>query len=289
MIKMSKEYYSDIQFPILYTSFPQDQTITDVTDSTINLKIRSKGFNLFSSIYFSKKEPFKLNLKNLEIHSNRYTTGNYLLADEILVQIRKQFETPADIVSISPDTLYFQLEQIIYKEVPIQLNLSYSIKKQFGIYGELEYSNDTILISGPPSIINTIELIQSEKVSLQDLNQNTTIKIALIKPKHGLVDLSADSMSVSIPIEEFTESVLNIPLGLVNEGSHNIRLFPNEVKLTFLVALKDFQTVNSEMFLAEINFNPNRQRTQKVELKKYPGFVKISRMEPNIVEYLILK
>lgn len=289
MIKMSNEYYSDIQFPIKYTSFPQDQTITNATDSTINLKIKSKGFSLFGSIYFKKKKALNLNLRNLEIHANRYTTGHYILSDDILIQIRNQFDNPTNIVSISPDTIFFQLEQIITKEVPIQLNLSYSIKKQFGIYGPLTYTNDTILITGPPSIIDTIQRIQTEKVSLQNLDRNTTLKIALIKPKQGLLDFSTDSMSVSIPIEEYTESVLTIPLSLINEQEQILRLFPNEVNVTYLVALKDFQTVNAEMFEAQVNFNPNRLRTQKVELKKYPTFVRISRIEPNVVEYLILK
>lgn len=289
IIKMSKEYYSDIQYPIQYTSFPQDQTITNVQDSTIYLKIQSKGFNLFNSIYFKKKKAFKLNLRNIEIHANRYTTGHYLLADEIIIQIRNQFKNPENIVSISPDTIFFQLEQIASKEMPIQVNLSINTKKQFEIYSEIKYVNDTIIITGPPSVIDTIQRLQTEVINLQDIAQNTTLKIAILKPKKGLIHLSVDSVSVTIPVEEFTESVLTIPISLINQKQLQLRLFPNEVKVTYLVALKDFQTVNTEMFVAQINFNPNRLRTQKVDLKKFPSFVRISRIEPEIVEYLIFK
>jgi len=289
MIKMSKDHYSDIKYPIQYTSFPQDQTITNVKDSTIYLKIQSKGFNLFNSIYFKKKKAFKLNLRSLNIHANRYTTGHYLLADEILVQIKNQFKNPDNIVSISPDTIFFQLEEIAAKAVPVQMNLTVSTKKQFGIYGEITYSNDTIIITGPPSVIDTIQRIQTEQIDLRNLDRSTDFKIELIKPKQGLVDLSLDSIRVNIPVEEYTESVLTIPLSLISNDQLKLRLFPNEVKVTYLVALKDFQTVNAKMFEAQINFNPNRLRTQKVELQRHPSFVRISRIEPEIVEYIILK
>lgn len=288
IIKMSKDYYSNVEYPIQFASFPQGQTITNIKDSTIYLKIQSKGFSLFNSIYFKKKEAFKLNLRNLEIHANRYTTGNYLLADEILVQIRNQFKNPANIVGISPDTIFFQMEQIASIEVPVQVNLSVSTKKQFGIYGEINYLNDTIIVTGPPSVINTIQLLQTEEIKLQELDQSRNLKIAILKPTKGLV-LSVDSVSVNIPVEEYTESVLTLPIRLANHGALKFRLFPNEVKVTYMVALKDFQMVNTEMFEAQINFNPNRLRTQKVDLKRHPSFVKISRIEPDIVEYIILK
>lgn len=289
IIKMSKDYYSDIKYPIQYTSFPKGQTITNIKDSTIFLKIQSKGFSMFNSIYFQKKKPFKLNMRNLDIHSNRYTTGHYLLTKEVLIQIKNQFDEPNHIISVSPDTIFFQLEQVSAKEIAVQMNLSISTKKQFDIYGDIDYEYDTIIITGPPSVIDTIQKIKTEKISLTNLDKSSKFKIALINPKQGLVELSTDSIEVSIQVEEYTESVISIPINLINNEQLNLRLFPNEIKLTYLVALKDFQTVNSDMFEAQINFNPNRLRTQKVELKRYPSFVKISRIEPNIVEYIILK
>ena len=289
VIKMSKEYYSDIKYPIQYTSFPKGQTLTNIKDSTIFLKIQSKGFSMFNSIYFQKKKPFRLNLRNLEIHSNRYSTGHYLITEEVLLQIKNQFEDPDHIISVSPDTMFFQLEQVSSKEIALQMNLSINTKKQFEIYGDIDYDYDTIVITGPPSVIDTIQKINTEKINLTNLAQSSKFKIALINPKHGLVELSTDSIEVSIQVEEYTESVISIPLSIINNDELKLRLFPNEIKLTYLVALKDFQTVNLDMFEAQINFNPNRLRTQKVILKRQPSFVKINRIEPNIVEYIILK
>lgn len=289
IIKMSKDYYSDIKYPIQYTSYPAGQTITNIKDSTIFLKIQSKGFSMFNAIYFQKKKPFKLSLRNLGIHSNRYSTGHYLLTDEILLQIKNQFEDPNHIISVSPDTLFFQMEQVSAKEIAVQINLSISTKKQFDIYGDIDYEYDTIIISGPPSVIDTIQYIKTENINLSNLDQSSKFKIALINPKLGLVELSTDSIEVNIQVEEYTESVISIPINLIGNNDLNLRLFPNEIKLTYLVALKDFQTVTLDMFEAQINFNPNRLRTQKVELTRHPSFVKISRIEPNIVEYIILK
>ncbi len=135
MIKMSKEYNTDVEFPIEYTNFPQDQTITNIKDSTISLKLESKGFNLFSDLYIKKKKPFRVNLRSSRIHSNRYTLGNYVITSTLLPQIRMQFEDAENIIGISPDTLFFHIENISSKIVPIEFDINISTKKQFDKIG----------------------------------------------------------------------------------------------------------------------------------------------------------
>ncbi len=287
MIKMSKEYNTDVEFPIEYTNFPQDQTITNIKDSTISLKLESKGFNLFSDLYIKKKKPFRVNLRSSRIHSNRYTLGNYVITSTLLPQIRMQFEDAENIIGISPDTLFFHIENISSKIVPIEFDINISTKKQFDIYGDIRKSIDSVIVYGPPSIIDTVNSIKTAKLSLNQIDKSVKNKLALLKPKGLNIDYSVDSVELDIQVEEFTEGVIIIPFNYV--ADREIRFFPNEVSVRYLVALKDFQNIKAEMFEAQVIFNPNRQRTQKVQLSKFPAYIKINRIEPETVEYIILR
>jgi hypothetical protein len=56
-----------------------------------------------------------------------------------------------------------------------------------------------------------------------------------------------------------------------------------------LVALTDYDRINSNMFSAIVNYDASSLNYQKVVLEQIPKFVKIISFSPETVEYLILK
>ncbi|MCP4551911.1 MAG: hypothetical protein GY834_07705 [Bacteroidetes bacterium] len=287
---MSKDYTSDVKFNINYKNPPPNQIITYVIDSIIYLNLDSRGFDLFNQSYLRNKKSIDINLQSIDIHKNRANTGNYILSSTLLSQIKKQFDFSNQISSISPDTLFLNLESSVSKEVPILLQIEIEPKQQHYIYGSIKQSNTSVIINGPSSIINSIQSIQTEFVKLQDINQSMNIKLALINPFDlSQLNLSNDSVMITIPIEEFTENSINVPIHITDNQDLSLKLFPEEIEITYLVALKDFKNINPSMFNAEIHFNPELIHYQDVLLQHYPPFIKISNFEPKRIEYVILK
>ncbi len=72
----------------------------------------------------------------------------------------------------------------------------------------------------------------------------------------------------------------------------SIKTFPEKVKITYFVALIDYNRVDHEMFKAQVNIPVIGKLTPgklKVNIVQFPSFVKIRKIVPDKVEYIILK
>ena len=131
-------------------------------------------------------------------------------------------------------------------------------------------------------------------MTLSDLSNSTTISLAIIPPvNHKNVRYNTQEVKITIPVEKYTEAIINIPVkAMAGNPGIKIKTFPEEITVTYLVALKDFNKIDQNMFKVSANPGPlmhNSPRILKVKLIQYPPFVKITKIEPEMVEYVILK
>ncbi|PKP35082.1 MAG: hypothetical protein CVU00_03860 [Bacteroidetes bacterium HGW-Bacteroidetes-17] len=286
---MSKDYSSDIPYEINFVNPPSDQIITKAFDSIVYLKIDSRGFDLLTEIYFKKKKQLLIDLHNVRIYNTSSSFRSYILSASLLNQIRNQNGFQYSISKISPDTLYLNLEKTMSKEVEVLLKIDIIPKQQHYVYGKITPSIQKITISGPPSLIDSINSISTEYVKLVNVQSNQFIGLKLINPyKDAQLHLSTDSVQVHIPIEQFTESSLIIPIKIFEKNDLRIKLFPETVTVKFLVALKDFDRITPDIFSAVIHYDEHSLNSQIIVLERYPAFIKIIDFQPKSVEYLIL-
>ena len=97
-------------------------------------------------------------------------------------------------------------------------------------------------------------------------------------------------MTLNIPVEKFTEKELEIPVQIKNKPENvNIKFFPSEVKITFMVGLSEFEDINAADFSAVVDYNTVllKKENPEVEIEKKPSNIEILRISPDRVEYLI--
>ena len=289
LIKMSKNYSSDIDYKLNFINPPANQIISEVLDSVVYLQIDSRGFDLLNRQYFKKSRPLNIDLQGVEVHKPTSSSESYILSESILNQIRNQNDFPNYINRIYPDTLHLKLETIVSKEVEIRLKLEIIPKKQHYIYGKITQSLQKINITGPPSIVDTITFINTEFLKLENVQSNQNLNLKLMNPYiDEKVSFSVDNLDIFIPIEEYTENSITIPIGIKDSHNLRIKLFPETITITYLVALKDFERTSPDMFSATITYDEKSTSYQKVFLERHPNFVKIVSIQPESVEYLIL-
>lgn len=288
---MSKEYYTNINYPIKYNTLATDKIMLNIEDSTLSIRFYAKGFDLFSMKYLKRKNNLLINLPENIVHTNRYSIGNYVLSSNIKNQITNQLQQADMLISIAPDTLFFKLDKISSKEVAVNANIDINIKKQYHLYNDPIINPSKIIISGPQNIIDTIKSIKCMAFKTPELDRSKSFTLKLINPeKRNHLTLSSDTANVFIEIEQFTEASLLIPIKLLSEkqDSLTVKIFPEKVSVKYLVALKDFQSINPELFKAAIRINKN-SRSQKIELINFPKHIKITSLEPKYAEYILIK
>ena len=300
LIKLSEQYSSTIKYPFEFVNLPDDKVMIEKSDSTLLLEIKIHGFNLISTKYFKKQPILKIDYKKLRTKTiNPNTCVRYIETSQLIKKTSSQLKSSSELLSISPDTIFFKFENLIQKKLPIQLNLTINNKQQYHLYSPVKYSPDSVVVKGPYSVVSNLKYVKTKKLSLNNIIADKKFKMDIQKPfNNSFVSLSKSKINVEIDVEEFTEANFEIPVYYVSKNKQTekinsrIKTFPEKVKVIFLVALKDYKTINKEMFTASIDYediSAKGNRLLKVELTKFPEKVIISRIEPDVVEYIIIE
>lgn len=99
-------------------------------------------------------------------------------------------------------------------------------------------------------------------------------------------------VEVELPVEQFTEAQKQVGLKILNlPDSVYMRLFPHQVKVSYLVGLKDYETISEEQFELEIDYSSIDLESNKVKvnLKNSPLNISNVSFYPEEVVYLIEK
>ncbi len=292
MIKLSNEYDSSVNYNIRFINSPGSNSIISNSDSTVILELTAKGFRLFSIKYLQNKPLINIDLNDIKLHKSRYTFSSYILTKPLHKEISRQLKFDEILTAIKPDTLFLNLEPISRKRIPVIADIGYDFEQQYQLYGQVNISPDSIILSGPPSYIDTINSIKTKPVQLQELKSNRSLTLNLLKPFNSKkVLVSSDTVNIFIPVEKFTEASMELPIRVLNNNGLRTRLFPDKINLTYLVALKDYNKVNKEMFNVAVLLNQegSANRILNVEIRHHPNFIKIKHFDPRQIEYIILK
>lgn len=298
LIKLSEDHTTTIEYPLEYVNLSADKVIVDNSDSTIILTVKLHGFKLISVKYFQKRPPIAIDFKKLKLNKRSgHSYTSHIVTSQILSKISSQLKYSSELLSISPDTLTYEIEDIVKKKLPVKLNLNLEFEKQHHLYTPIKYTPDSVVVKGPYSVISKLDFVQTESLKLKNLKEDKTFKVNVQNP-NLLVSIFSSEIIVEMDIEEFTESYFELtlnyipfPVGNENEDLR-IKTFPEKVKVVFMVALNDYKYIKEKMFTASVDYkdiSKEGNNRVKVELTKFPEKVKISRIEPDAVEYIILK
>lgn len=109
MVKLSREYYYTLDYRINYTHIPPAYKLTYASDSILTLNLRVQGYDFFTDRFFrSKSNAYDLNLSTQKIRKTGSVFSGFLLTDPIGYEISSQSRFQNDLLSTSPDTLYFE-------------------------------------------------------------------------------------------------------------------------------------------------------------------------------------
>lgn len=292
LTKLSQDGYTEtVQFPVSFKNITEQQSFGEKPLDEINVTITSQGFNILKYVLpnFSK---LKINVG--EVQKKDSKGRSYWLTNSSLELIENQLGPEVQVRAINPDTVFFDFQKLIHKKIPIKLSLKADFPKSRTIYKKPILKPDSIVISGPASVVNAIKEVITDEIESNATEDSISKTLRLQLPENSDLKFSHKKTTVHIEFTEITEHVLEIPVEIINlPANYQLKIFPEYVSFNFHVSIKDFNRVKPSDFriytdFLEIEENPER-RFLNLNLTNYPDYIDNVNFEPRRVEYILLE
>jgi hypothetical protein len=284
---LSKNYTSIIEYPLIYTDFPEDRVFVGEMPGHLDLEINAHGYALLRYKMFRKPVPISFKISAFNMNRRSDSSSAYILTRYLRDQISLQLPAEIHLLEIEPDTLHFQFTERISRRVKVRSDLNFTVDNQFVIMDEVRLTPDSVDLTGPDLILDTLSYVPTERMDLGLLTRNFSDKVRLKKIPE--LEYSESRVDCSIELERFTELQVPVRINVVNlPDSILLQTFPSRVILTCRVGLSKYDRVEDHPFRAVVNYEEIDERTKilSVSVQNLPIYLLGYEYSPKSVEYL---
>jgi len=283
---LSNPYKFTVKQVLAFRNAPQKRAFHPLQSDTVNAIIQGSGWQML----FSRMRP-QQNTLSVDLHT--LDSKNYVVLSAQLKQINVHKDPDHEIISFNPDTLFFDFSSRHVKRVPVKLMAGLKYERQFAQSGSVNIQPAYVTVSGPAEVLDKITFWQTDSVKLTQVNQSFNGRVYLKPAAEGNLSVLPKSVMVNIPVDEFTEKTLEIPVKLINNHNYyDVKVFPQKVKVTFTTSLSDYPDANEDDFEAVADLDLWRKQGYSVlpvRISRMPSFNKIVKIEPQNIDFIIKK
>lgn len=285
---LSKDYATNVTYPVKFVNPPSNQFVSNKLPSKFELQVEAHGFTLLRHKLSLSFSPIVINLtqitRELEPNAERYS----IRSADLLNLVSNQISNEISVSNIRPEYFPLILDSLKTKVVPVRFNAKLAFKPQFNLKAPVTVNPDTVSITGPGILLDSIIFLETEFKSFERLDTEIERVLSVQHPERTTV--SPEKVTIKIPVEKYTEKAIKIPVQIKNKpDSLKMMLFPSEVTLSVLVGLSEFENVTSADFDVTVDYNSIQKNSEsiQVQIENEPSYIEILRLSPENVEYLI--
>lgn len=285
---LSKNYTSVIEYPLVYTDFPDDRVFVGDLQENLNLRVNAHGYAILRFKTFRKPDPISFNVSAFTFNRpDQDSTRAYILTRYLIDQVSRQLSADLQLLEIKPDTLHFQFARRITRMMKIKPDFRYQLDQQFTIKDGIVIDPDSVAVTGPDIILDTLRNVYTVKNDLGNISRNYNDKVKLRRIAD--LDYSRSKVNCSFELERFTEVQLSLPINVINlPDSIALQTFPSRIKLTCNVGLSKYDRVDGSSMRALVDYSEIEEATKLLDVKiqNIPVYLLSYEYYPKTVEYL---
>ena len=285
LVKLSEDYVTQTSFRLQLDEVPADKWVSS-EEQSVKMSLNIDGFHTlrykmirdrFVSIPLDEV-PFRLE------NGNTYSFSSQYVAEKVA----EKLGINASDITMNDAKIYFNMDALKSKVVPVDLQSDITTARQYDIYGIPMLDPSSVTIFGPQDVIDTIRTVRTEPLTMSNVSQNfsTTVALDLLG---GQIRSNIKEVKAEIQVEKFTEMDVEVPIRIAD--SLKIRFFPEAMSVKCLVAMRDYASITPESFAVSVD-NQQLQAMKPlldVRLATWPPTVQILSTRPDKVEYLIVQ
>jgi hypothetical protein len=285
LVKLSQSYPT-VKPVVINIEMAEDKSLLAYPPTDIQAELKGTGWDLMLEHFYHSKIPVFISMLN--------SNSLYLNQNRMRTEIRNSLRFSAiEVLSVNYEEIQVELDNKASKKVPIQLDKDLAFSPGNQLRQAPTLTPDSVLITGPASILDSLDFWATTPLVLTDLKSSSTLDWPLVSPGPELL-LDRSEVAINLELEQFTEKTLYIPVTITHapEGD-SLKVFPDKIQLTCQVGLSRYSEVLYQNFAIEADLQnvplQEGKNTVPVRLVRFPLFVKGVKLERQSVEFFIVK
>ncbi|SEK47974.1 YbbR-like protein [Maribacter orientalis] len=284
--KLSQTYTSNTTFNVTYINIPSEFLLANTPKNELQVRLKAVGFQFLG--YHLKPKEIQLDVSKVMHKDDSY----YLTSDQIRIQLEAQLNNYSMLTDFDSDIIYFDFTSLETKKVPVKAMLELTYAANHILEGKIVVQPDSIQISGPKSQIDTISVIETELLKIDDLDNSFSKDVALKLPKQlNGTTYSNDFVRITGNVVKFSELVIQVPVTVINlPPDVKVRTFPEIVEVRCqgtLEHLKELEVIDFEVVADYTNVSSETGNRLSVRLIKYPKTLNNAMIDTNEIEFIL--
>ena len=289
---LSLDYEDEILYPVRYINIPENKVMMNELPEKLALKVKANGRRILLS-------KLNLNLIPIKFDVNSFITYNtnpdtlYILTNSVKDILSEELEG-VEIVAIAPDTLFFSFTTMEVKKVavkPTYQDIQHIFAPQYMMNGSIKVEPDSIIISGPESMLQNISYVFTEPLNLTGLSDTIT-RTASLEKLEG-ISYSQKKVHITIPVDKYTQAEYYLPVIALNlPDTLSLKTFPERIRISYNITLSNYEKVDPEWIIPRINYDDiikNPKAKLRLFLVDTPDMISAIKFSPEKVEYLLTR
>jgi len=285
LVKLSEDYVTQTSFRLQMEEMPADKWISSAEQSA-KMSLNIDGFHtLRYKMIRDRVVTIPLNEVSYRLENgNTYSFSSQYVAEKVA----EKLNINASDITMNDAKIYFTLDALKSKVVPVVLQSNVTTARQYDIYGIPTLDPSSVTVYGPQEVIDTIKTVRTEPLVMNNVSQNfnATLPLDLLG---GRIHSNVKEVKAEVQVEKYTEMDVEVPIKMTD--SLKMRFFPETMTVKCLVAMRDYASITPENFAVAVDKQQLKamQPLLDVRLASWPPTVQILSTRPDKVEYLIVQ
>lgn len=279
-ISLSDIFYTNVDVKLTLTNLPPGYTTGSLLPEKIQLRMKGQGWRLVS-INVGPETEFRVSAGGDSGRQN-INLFNYLESNRWLF-------SDIEIINIYPDSIKFFVERIISKRLPVVSGLELEYKPGYGLASDIIFKPDSVVVSGPISLLRMMKEIKTADKSLIALDSRVETEVNL--PKMNGFNYSTNLIEVKLDVQRIVDKQFeNITVEVIDIPSRKeVVLLPNKIGFNVRGGIEILGKLKYDQFRAYVRYQSLVQDTtgSVTPILEMPKNVTLQYLKPDRLRYVI--
>ena len=283
--KLSNTYSSSVEFDVNFVDIPPLIVLNQNFEAKLKVDITASGFELL--IYQFFKSDINVSIENADY--NLSVAKIDLMGQKFGLQ--QQLYQNVRLNRVSPPHLNFPYGKLKRLKIPVMPPDKINYKPGYDRSGEWVIQPDSVWVYGPSKKVTALNGLSIEPLTEGTVDDDIEEMVKLMPIDK--IQYETEKVLIKTKVNRFTEKSIEAFINIKNlPDSLAIKLFPQSLKVTFLVLIDKADGISASDFKFSCDYN-KAQMTDKnsldVFLENKPNDVRKVRWKLKKVDYLIRK